>query len=86
MTSNASNASNDTRKLTLRPSAGDNARLDALRARRRQRVAQADGNGPPDRMSRTALALHYMRLGMTQAEKAEPAAVAPEAPEAAEGS
>jgi hypothetical protein len=58
------------RKLTLRMSNDDSSRLDALCERRRLRIAQADGVGPPDRLSRTALALHYLRLGMTQAEKA----------------
>lgn len=64
----ASTASNK-KKLTLRMSNDDASRLDALCERRRLRFAQADGIGPPDRMSRTALALHYMRLGMSQAEK-----------------
>lgn len=58
------------KKLTLRMSEEDARRLDALRDDRKQRLQQADGLGPPDRVSRTALALHYMRLGMSQAEKA----------------
>ena len=73
-TSTASTASK--KKLTLRTSHEDENRLDALRARRRLRLAQADGHGPPDRVSRSSLALHYLRLGMAQAEAAEP--VAPE--------
>jgi hypothetical protein len=57
-------------KLTLRMSDEDARRLDALREQRKLRLAQADGVGPPDRVSRTSLALHYMRLGMSQAERA----------------
>ncbi len=74
MASTTSTASNKKRKLTLRISDEDASRLDALRERRKVRLARADGLGPPDRMSRTALALHYMRLGMSQAEKAAPVA------------
>jgi hypothetical protein len=59
------------KKLTLRMSTDDETRLEKLRERRKKRLAKADGFGPPDRMSRTALALHYFRIGMTQAEKAE---------------
>ncbi len=67
------------KKLTLRMTDNDANRLDALRERRKQRIARADGLGPPDRVSRTALALHYMRLGLTQAENA-PAAAAEQTP------
>lgn len=65
------------KKLTLRMSDEDARRLDALREHRKQRLRQADGLGPPDRVSISALALHYLRLGMSQAEKAAPVTAEP---------
>ena len=64
-----------TNKVTLRMSPEDVRRLDALREQRKLRLARVDGLGPPDRVSRAALALHYLRTGMTQAERAAGAAV-----------
>ena len=64
-----------TNKVTLRMSPEDVRRLDALREQRKLRLARVDGLGPPDRVSRAALALHYLRTGMTQAERAASAAV-----------
>lgn len=80
MASNASNSS--AKKLTLRISRTDAARLDALRERRRRHLALAADLGPTNEVSRSALALHYMRLGMTQAETAAPFASEQTPPEA----
>jgi hypothetical protein len=71
MASTASTATRTRKKLTLRMTYEDERRLEERLERRRVRLAQADGLGTPERLSRTALALHYMRRGMTEAENAE---------------